>query len=96
MSDWIGLGVIALVLVCAIAFLSQISKPYKVSKEEFEKRVQEGPGLIGAGLIEIQKLLDPAAEKAAEVQQDLKRGRYDGEQGSGEGPDAGDSESIKT
>ena len=37
----------------------------------------------------IQKALDPAMEKAVEVQEDLKQGRYDGEQGSGEPPEAG-------
>jgi hypothetical protein len=40
-------------------------------------------------LIGIQKALDPAVEKAAAVQEDLKQGRYDGEQGSGEPPEAG-------
>lgn len=89
MSDWIGLGIIALVLLCALFGLSRLSKPYKVTTEEFEKRANEGPGLLGAGLIGIQKLLDPAVEKAAAVQEDLRQGRYDGEQGSGEGPEAG-------
>jgi hypothetical protein len=96
MSDWIGLGIIAFVLLCAVFGLAQLSKPYDVTPEEFERRAQEGPGLLGAGLIEIQKILDPAAEKAAEVQQELKQGRYDGEQGSGEGPEAGDHDSIST
>jgi hypothetical protein len=37
----------------------------------------------------LQKALDPSKEKAAEVIEDLKQGRYDGEQGSGEPPEAG-------
>jgi len=89
MSDWIGLLVIGFLVLCGIIALSQLSKPYDVTPEEFEKRAQEGPGLLGAGLIGIQKALDPAVEKAAAVQEDLKQGRYDGEQGSGEPPEAG-------
>ena len=96
MTDWIGLGIIGFVLVCALFGLAQLSKPYNVTTEEFEKRAQEGPGLLGAGLLEIQKLLDPATERAAEVQQDLKQGRYDGEQGLGDGPEAGNPDSNKT
>lgn len=96
MSDWIGLGVIAFLVLCGLFGLAQLSKPYDLTAEEFEKRAQDGPGLLGAGLIELQKLLDPAVEKAAEVQQELKEGRYDGEQGSGDGPEAGNPESNKT
>lgn len=89
MSDWIGLGIIGFLLLCAIFALSRLSKPYDISTEEFERRAQEGPGLLGAGLVGLQKALDPAMEKAAVVQEDLKQGRYDGEQGSGEPPEAG-------
>jgi hypothetical protein len=95
MNDWIGLAIIALVLICGLFGLAQLSKPYNITTDEFEKRAKEGPGLIGAGLIGIQKALDPAVEKAVEVQQDLKQGRYDGEQGSGDGPEAGDPERNK-
>src|SRR6266850_4835384 len=95
MSDWIGLGIIGFLLLCGLFGLARLSKPYTLTREEFEKRASEGPGLLGAGLIGIQKLLDPAAEKAVEVQQDLKQGRYDGEQGAGDGPEAGNPDSIK-
>ncbi|HEY8228025.1 MAG TPA: hypothetical protein VIG25_22330 [Pyrinomonadaceae bacterium] len=92
MSDWVGLVVIGFLVLCGIFGLAQLSKPYNLTTEEFEKRAQEGPGLLGAGLIGIQKALDPAVEKAVEVQEDLKQGRYDGEQGSGEPPEAGQSD----
>lgn len=92
MSDWVGLAVIAFVILCVIFGFSQLSKPYKVSQEEFEKRAQEGPGLLGAGLVGLQKALDPAMQRAAEVQEDLRQGRYDGEQGSGDPPEAGHGE----
>ena len=100
MNDWIGLGIIGFILLCAVFGLWGLSKPYNVSPEEFERRASEGPGLLGASLVGLQKALDPAMEKAVEVQEDLKQGRYDGEQGSGEPPEAGsggdnsDSENI--
>lgn len=90
MSDWVGLGIIALLVLFGLFGLSRLSKPYDISTEEFERRAQEGPGLLGAGLVGIQKALDPAVEKAAAVQEDFKQGRYDGEQGSGEPPETGD------
>ena len=95
MNDLVGLGIIAFVILCGLFGLSRLSKPYDVSTEEFERRAQEGPGLLGAGLVGIQKALDPAMEKAVEVQEDLKQGRYDGEQGSGDPPEAGDGSNDK-
>ena len=90
MNDLIGLGIIAFVILCGLFGLSRLSKPYDVSTEEFERRAQEGPGLLGAGLVGIQKALDPGMQKAVEVQEDLRAGRYDGEQESGEPPESGD------
>ncbi|HET6976359.1 MAG TPA: hypothetical protein VFI24_08555 [Pyrinomonadaceae bacterium] len=95
MSDWIGLGIIGFLILCGLFGLSRLSKPYDVSVEEFERRAQEGPGLLGAGLVGIQKALDPAMEKAVEVQEDLRQGRYDGEQESGDPPLAGDDNDQK-
>jgi hypothetical protein len=95
MNDWIGIGVIVFLVACGLFGLSRLSKPYDVSTEEFERRAQEGPGLLGAGLIGIQKALDPAMQKAVEVQEDLREGRYDGEQESGDPPQAGDDSDHK-
>jgi hypothetical protein len=95
MNDWIGLAIIAFLVLCGLFGLSQLGKPYNVSTEEFERRAKEGPGLLGAGLVGIQTALDPSKEKAVEVIEDLKQGRYDGEQGSGEPPDAGSADDDK-
>lgn len=89
MNDWIGLLIIGALVFCGLFGLTRLSRPYDISTEEFERRAQEGPGLLGAGLVGLQKVLDPAMQKAAEVQQDLKQGRYDGEQGSGDPPETG-------
>jgi hypothetical protein len=86
-NDWFGIGLVVFLVFCGIYALSHLGKPYEVTTEEFERRVNEGPGLLGASLIGIQKALDPAAEKASEVQQDLRAGHLDGEQESGEGGD---------
>ena len=90
MNDWIGLAVIIFLVICGLVGLSLLGRPYKVSVEEFERRAQEGPGLLGAGLVGLQKALDPAMERAVEAQEDLKRGKYDSEDDQGDPPDAGD------
>jgi hypothetical protein len=92
MGDWIGLGFIVFLIICALLGLSHLSKPYDVTTEEFEKRAHEAPSLLSAGMSGLQKLLDPATGKAAEVQEDFKQGYYNGEQESGDGPEAGDDE----
>ena len=89
MSDWIGLAIVVVLIICGLFGLSRLGKPYDVSVEEFEKRAKEGPGLIGAGLVGLQKALDPAVEKGVEAQEDLKRGRYNSEDESGDPPEAG-------
>jgi hypothetical protein len=92
MSDWLGLLIIGVVVACGLFGLAQLSKPYDVSHEEFEKRAREAPSLMSAGMTGLQKILDPAAGKAMEVQKDLKQGYYDGEQESGDEPEAGSSD----
>jgi hypothetical protein len=96
MKDWIGLAFIALLVLCGLAVLSRLGKPYDVSVEEFEKRAQEGPGLLGASLMGLQKALDPAAKKAVEAQEDFKRGRYNKDDESGDPPQAGDDDRSET
>lgn len=95
MNDWIGLGIIAFLILCGLFGLSRLSKPYEVSNEEFERRAQEGPGLLGAGLVGLQKALDPAMQKAVEAQEDLRQGRYNKEDESGDPPEAGDGDEKK-
>ena len=81
--------------MCGLLGLWGLSRPYNVSVEEFEKRAQEGPSLLSAGLSGLNKFLDPAAEKAAEVQEDLRQGRYDKKDESGDPPEAGDDNDDK-
>jgi hypothetical protein len=90
MGDWIGLGVIGFIVLCGVAALWWLSKPYEVSVEEFEKRAAEAPSLLSAGFVGLQKILDPATTKAVEAQEDFKQGRYDSEQAKGDGDGDGD------
>jgi hypothetical protein len=89
-SDWIGIGVIALLIIVALFGLSQLTKPYDVkTEEEFQKRRKESAGMMVAGLKGLQAILDPAEKKAAIVQQDLARGLYDDEEEADDPPVAG-------
>ena len=88
-TDWIGIGVIILVIVGGLLLLNQVTKPYDVkNEEEFQKRRKEG-GLLSAGMMGLQQILDPSAKKAVEVQQDLRRGIYDDEEEPDDPPEAG-------
>ncbi|HLN99501.1 MAG TPA: hypothetical protein VK208_13655 [Pyrinomonadaceae bacterium] len=92
MNDWIGLAVIGFIALCALLALWRLSRPYEVSIEEFEKRAHEAPSLLSAGVVGLQKILDPATAKAVETQEDFKEGRFDSEQAKGDGPEAGEDE----
>ena len=95
MSDWIGLGIIGFIVLCAVFGLWQLSRPYEVSVEEFEKRAAEAPSLLSAGFVGLQKILDPATTKAVIAQEDFKEGRFDAEQAKGDGPEAGDEDGSR-
>ena len=90
MKDLIGLGFILLLVLGGLYLLTRPAKPLTV--EEFEKRAHENPGMMSAGFMGLQKILDPGAEKAAIVQEDFRQGYLDGEQESG---DDKDNEKLK-
>jgi hypothetical protein len=85
MKDLIGLAFILLIVFGGLYLLTRPQKPLTV--EEFEKRAHENRGMMGAGVLGLQKFLDPAAGKAAEVQEDFRQGYLDGEQESGDDND---------
>jgi len=89
-ESWIGIGIIALVVIGGLLLLNHITKPYDVkNEEEFEKRRKESAGMMVAGMKGLQGILDPAEKKAAEVQQDLRRGIYDDKEEADDPPEAG-------
>lgn len=87
MGDLIGLGVIILLLVCGLVGLSHLGKPYEVTPEEFERRAREAPSLLSAGVMGLQKILDPAQGRTEVAQQEFKQHYEDGEQKSGDSND---------
>jgi hypothetical protein len=89
-SEWIRLGIIALLIAGGLLLLNHITKPYDVKdEEEFEKRRKQSAGMMVAGLKGLQQMLDPSAKKAVEVQQDLRRGIYDDKEEADDPPEAG-------
>ena len=89
-SDWIGLGVILLLIIAALFGLSQLGKPYDVkTEEEFQKRKELGART--SGLMGLQQIIDPAAKKSVEVQQDLRHGIYDDREEPDDPPEAGET-----
>ena len=87
MSDWLGLLFLILLVVGAWYGLRILSRPRKLTAEEFEKRVNEGGGLVNAGMLELDKFLNPQAAKSIEVVRDLKDGKYNKKQSKGDGDD---------
>jgi hypothetical protein len=85
MKDWIGLSFFLLLVFGGLYLLTRPTKPLTV--EEFEKRAKENRGMMGAGFMGLQKVLDPGAAKAIEAQEDFRQGYLDGEQESGDGDD---------
>ena len=93
MKDLIGLAFILLIVFGGLYLLTRPTK--KLTTEEFERRAKEGAGMLGAGMMGLQKILDPAAEKAAIVLEDFRQGYLDGEQESGDDNDKVKSEELK-
>jgi len=85
MRDLIGLAFILLLVFGGLYLLTRPTKPLTV--EEFEKRANENRGMMGAGMLGLQKILDPGTEKAVAAQEDFRQGYLDGEQESGDGDD---------
>ncbi len=88
MNDWIGLGLIILILGGGFYALMRANEPRKpLTEEEFQKRASESASLLSASIGGLQGMLDPSAKKAQEVIEDMRQGYYQGEQESGDGDD---------
>ena len=92
MSDWLGLGLIVVLIVLALVGMARLGTPRReMTPEEFEERARTG-GYTRAGLFGLQQWLHPKAVKAIEVQQDLKSGYYNKKRVPGDGDDEEKSE----
>ena len=90
MGDWIGLGIILLVVVGALVGMSYLGrKPKRMSVDEYERKVAEARGTTRAaalaGMNALNKMINPKAVEAVEKQKDLQAGYYNDEQTKGEG-----------
>ncbi|HEV7643765.1 MAG TPA: hypothetical protein VGO50_07475 [Pyrinomonadaceae bacterium] len=90
MSDWIGLGILIAFGLGIFFGLRYLSRPRDLSAEEFEKRAAEGQTLVGAGLADLQKFLDPSKENAIVATQEIKQGRYNKKKDQGDGGESDD------
>lgn len=88
MNDWLGLGIIILLVGGGFYALMRANEPRApLTEEEFQKRAQEGRGLAGTSVNALQQFFDPATKRAEAVIQDMRQGYYDGEQESGDDND---------
>ena len=78
MFDWIGLGLLVLVVAGAVVGLSALGKKRPpMSEEEFEERAAEGRGTTAGIASALQKIYDPQAARGTEVVRELRAGRFD-------------------
>jgi hypothetical protein len=92
MGDWLGLGLISLLVALALLGMARLGGPRpELTPEEFEERARSG-AYTRAGMFALQQLLHPKAAKSVEIQRDLKAGYYnkkrvpgDGDNSEGEG-----------
>ena len=94
MGDWIGLGIILVVVVGALVGMSYLGrKPKQLTTEEYERRVAEAKGTTRAaalaGMNALNKMVNPKAVEAVEQQKDLQAGYYDDQEEEGEGDEPG-------
>lgn len=85
MNDWIGLLFFILLLLGIFVGLKILSKPQKRTEAEFERGAAEGAGTLGAGMMALDKFLNPGTAKAAEVKSEIKGGRYNKKKREGKG-----------
>jgi hypothetical protein len=76
MGDLIGLTFFILLIIGVFVSVKLLANPKKRTVEDFERGVEEGSGLAGAGMNALQKVLQPEAAKGIEVVMELKNGRY--------------------
>ena len=87
MGDWLGLGVIVVLIVLALVGMARLGGPRReMTPEEFEERARTG-AYTRAGMFALQQWLHPKAAKAVEIQQDLKSGYYNKKRVPGDGDD---------
>lgn len=76
MSDWLGLLFLILLIAGAWFGLRALGRQRKLSEREFEEKIGVGKSLVNAGIMELDKFINPQAAKSIEVVRELKNGKY--------------------
>ena len=92
MSDWIGIGFFALLLVAAYFGIRALANQKPRTTEEFEKKAAEGSSGLGASMNALHELMNPEAAKAKEVQMQMKDGRYGKKKREGKANDGNETD----
>lgn len=80
---------IALLGAALLGLFRLAAAPREWSDEEYERRrAAPGSGLLAASMKVLGEELGPGGPRATEERRAFEEGRYDGEQGAGEPPDA--------
>jgi hypothetical protein len=85
MSDWFGLIFFVLLAVGVYFGLKSLANKPKRTEDQFENRVNDGTGLLSAGVSGLNELLNPNEAKAKEVKVQLKEGRFNKKKREGKG-----------
>jgi hypothetical protein len=85
MQDWLGLAFCLLLIIVVYVGLKRLANPPKRSESEFENRVDDGTGLMSAGVGALNELLNPNEAKAKEVKVQMKEGRFNKKKREGKG-----------
>ena len=93
MSDWIGIGFFALVIVAGYFGVRALANQKPKTAEEFERNAAEGTTALGASMNALQELMNPEAAKSKEVQMQMKDGRYGKKKREGKANDSDTDES---
>ena len=94
MTDWLGLLFFVLLIIGAFVGLKILSKPQKRTEAEFERNAAESASMLGASVNALQKLLNPEAAKAKEVQTQMREGRYNKKKREGKANGEGNKEEL--
>jgi hypothetical protein len=67
MSDWLGLLFFALLIIGVYFALRTLANPKKRTVEDFERGIEEGTGLAGAGMNALKNCFNPKLQKALKL-----------------------------
>ncbi len=92
MEDWIGFGIIILLVCFAVFGLKLLSVEKTRTEDEFEKGAAEGASMGGAFLNAVNGMLNPGVKKGDKAVIELKQGARRKKRGDGKANGEGKKE----